>query len=44
MGKDSYPIYRRRDDEQVVEVRNAKLDNRWIVPFNLLYLCYTIAT
>jgi hypothetical protein len=33
MGKDLYPIYR-RDDEQVVEVRNAKLDNRWVIPFN----------
>jgi hypothetical protein len=28
MGKDLYPVYRRRDDGQVVEVRNAKLDNR----------------
>jgi hypothetical protein len=34
MGKDSYPVYRRRDDGHVVEVRNAKLDNRWVVPFN----------
>jgi hypothetical protein len=34
MGKDSCPVYRRRDDGQVVEVRNAKLDNRWVVPFN----------
>jgi hypothetical protein len=44
MGKDSYPIYRRRDDGQVVEVRNAKLDNRWVVPFNpsllMLYNCH----
>jgi hypothetical protein len=44
MGKDSYPVYRRRDDEQVVEVRNEKLDNRWIIPFNLsllmLYNCH----
>jgi hypothetical protein len=40
-GKDSYPVYRRRDDGQVVEARNAKLDNRWVVPFNpsLLMLC-----
>jgi hypothetical protein len=28
MGKDSYPVCRRRDDGQVVEVRNEKLDNR----------------
>jgi hypothetical protein len=34
MGKDSYPVYRRRDDGKVVEVRNTKLDNRWVVPFN----------
>jgi hypothetical protein len=44
MGKDSYPVYRRRDDGQVVEVRNAKLDNKWIVPFNpsllMLYNCH----
>jgi hypothetical protein len=44
MGKDSYPVYRRRDDGQVVEVRNAKLDNRWVVPFNpylrVLYNCH----
>jgi hypothetical protein len=44
MGKDSYLVYRRRDDGQVVEVRNAKLDNRWVVPFNpsllMLYNCH----
>jgi hypothetical protein len=44
MGKDSYQVYRRRDDGQVVEVRNAKLDNRWVVPFNhsllMLYNCH----
>jgi hypothetical protein len=34
MGKDSYLVYRRRDDGQVVEVRNAKLDNMCIIPFN----------
>jgi hypothetical protein len=43
MGKDSYPVYR-RDDGQVVEVRNAKLDNRWVIPFNpsllMLYNCH----
>jgi hypothetical protein len=43
MGKDLYPDYR-RDDGQVVEVRNAKLDNRWVVPFNpsllMLYNCH----
>jgi hypothetical protein len=44
MDKDSYPIYKRRDDGQVVEVRNAKLDNRWVIPFNpsllMLYNCH----
>jgi hypothetical protein len=44
MGKDSYPVYRRRDDGQVVEVRNARLENRWVIPFNpsllMLYNCY----
>jgi hypothetical protein len=44
MGKDSYQVYRRRDDGQVVEVRNAKLDNMWVVPFNhsllMLYNCH----
>jgi hypothetical protein len=44
MGKDSYPVCRRRYDGQVVEVRNSKLDNRWVIPFNhsllMLYNCY----
>lgn len=33
-GKDSYPIYRRRANGRRVEVRNAVLDNRWVVPYN----------
>lgn len=33
-GKDPYPIYRRRDDGRQVKVRNAVLDNRWVVPYN----------
>lgn len=33
-GKDSYPIYRRRDDGQKVRVRGHDLDNRWVVPYN----------
>jgi hypothetical protein len=44
MGKNSYPVYRRRDDGQDVEVRNSKLDNRWVIPFNpsllMLYNCH----
>ncbi|EEE56892.1 hypothetical protein OsJ_06543 [Oryza sativa Japonica Group] len=33
-GKDSYPLYRRRDDRWRVKIRGAELDNRWVVPYN----------
>ena len=33
-GKDSYPIYRRRDDGRRAKVRGEELDNRWVVPYN----------
>ncbi|AQK91784.1 Helicase [Zea mays] len=33
-GKDSYPIYRRRDDGCKEKVRGCELDNRWVVPYN----------
>ncbi|KAL6648338.1 hypothetical protein ACP70R_012562 [Stipagrostis hirtigluma subsp. patula] len=33
-GKDSYPIYRRRQDGRQETVRNVLLDNRWVVPYN----------
>jgi len=33
-GKDSYPLYRRRDDGRKEKVRNHDLDNRWVVPYN----------
>nr|XP_027090441.1 uncharacterized protein LOC113711476 [Coffea arabica] len=33
-GKNSYPIYRRRDDGSKVYIRQHELDNRWIVPYN----------
>ncbi|XP_044360895.1 uncharacterized protein [Triticum aestivum] len=33
-GKDSYPIYRRRDDGRRIRIRGADLDNRWVVPYN----------
>ena len=33
-GKDSYPIYRRRDDGCRVRIRGAVLDNRWVVPYS----------
>ncbi|ONM24697.1 hypothetical protein ZEAMMB73_Zm00001d006675 [Zea mays] len=39
-GKDSYPVYRRRDDGRKEKVRGFELDNRWVVPYNpyLLWL------
>jgi hypothetical protein len=37
-GKDTYPIYRRRDDGQKVKVRGEELDNRWVVPYNPVLL------
>jgi hypothetical protein len=33
-AKDSYPIYRRRDNGQTAQVRGETLDNRWVVPYN----------
>ncbi|AQK79503.1 hypothetical protein ZEAMMB73_Zm00001d035706 [Zea mays] len=33
-GKDSYPIYRRRDDGRKETVRGCELDNRWVVAYN----------
>ncbi|WVZ73211.1 hypothetical protein U9M48_021552 [Paspalum notatum var. saurae] len=33
-GKDSYPIYRRREIGRKELVRGAELDNRWVVPYN----------
>ncbi|XP_062208999.1 uncharacterized protein LOC133910713 [Phragmites australis] len=33
-GKDSYPMYRRRDDGRHAMVRKHELDNRWVVPYN----------
>ncbi|XP_073362434.1 uncharacterized protein [Aegilops tauschii subsp. strangulata] len=33
-GKDSYPIYQRRDDGRRAKVRGKMLDNRWVVPYN----------
>ncbi len=40
-GEDYYPIYRRRQNEQYVEIRSRNrtvlLDNRWIVPYNKFF-------
>ncbi|ONM40046.1 hypothetical protein ZEAMMB73_Zm00001d044149 [Zea mays] len=33
-GKDSYPVYRRRDNGRTEKVRGCELDNRWVVPYN----------
>lgn len=33
-GKDSYPVYRRRDNKRCAKVRKQMLDNRWVVPYN----------
>ncbi len=33
-GKDSYPIYRRRNNGRSAKVRGQTLDNRWVVPYN----------
>nr|KAJ0223153.1 hypothetical protein LSAT_V11C200065140 [Lactuca sativa] len=33
-GEDSYPLYRRRNNEIEVTVRNTSLDNRWVAPYN----------
>ncbi|GJZ46075.1 uncharacterized protein Tco_0593671, partial [Tanacetum coccineum] len=32
--KNSYPLYRRRDNGSTVNVRNSTLDNRWVVLYN----------
>ncbi|XP_062198863.1 uncharacterized protein LOC133901533 [Phragmites australis] len=39
-GKDSYPVYRRREDGRCAMVRKHLLDNRWVIPYNpyLLWL------
>jgi hypothetical protein len=33
-GKDSYLIYRRRNDSRMLKVRGHYLDNQWVVPYN----------
>ncbi|XP_023751067.1 uncharacterized protein LOC111899443 [Lactuca sativa] len=33
-GEDSYPLYRRTNNGIEVTVRNTKLDNRWVAPYN----------
>ncbi|XP_016443950.1 uncharacterized protein LOC107769255 [Nicotiana tabacum] len=38
-GKNSYPIYRRRNTGKKVKIRGHLLDNAWVVPYNP-YLLY----
>lgn len=46
-GKDGYPIYRRRNDGQIVDIRKTKLNNQWVVPYNsyllLRYNCHIMS-
>uniref|UniRef100_A0A453JVC8 ATP-dependent DNA helicase n=1 Tax=Aegilops tauschii subsp. strangulata TaxID=200361 RepID=A0A453JVC8_AEGTS len=39
-GKDSYPLYKRREDGCKAMVRKEWLDNRWVVPYNPHLLRY----
>ncbi|WVZ82899.1 hypothetical protein U9M48_030106 [Paspalum notatum var. saurae] len=39
-GKDSYPVYRRREDGRKEKVRGHELDNRWVVSYNPFLLRY----
>ncbi|XP_019230428.1 PREDICTED: uncharacterized protein LOC109211349 isoform X1 [Nicotiana attenuata] len=38
-GKNSYPIYKRRNTEKLVHIREQYLDNSWVVPYNPYLLC-----
>ncbi|XP_075108897.1 uncharacterized protein LOC142180730 [Nicotiana tabacum] len=33
-GKDGYPIYKRRNDGKIVNVRGMRMHNQWVVPYN----------
>ena len=33
-NNNGYPLYRRKEDNKTVEIKEAKLDNRWVVPYN----------
>ncbi|XP_021744716.1 uncharacterized protein LOC110710693 [Chenopodium quinoa] len=43
-NKDGYPIYRRRVTGEQVTIRNAQLDNQWVIPYNpylsMLFDCH----
>ena len=38
IGNDSFPKYKRRDDDASIKVRGKDLDNRWVVPYNAYLL------
>ena len=33
-NEDGYPIYKRRNNNQTIEVNGIQLDNHWVVPYN----------
>ncbi|XP_075112513.1 uncharacterized protein LOC142182255 [Nicotiana tabacum] len=33
-GKDGYPIYKRKNDGKIVNVRGMRMNNQWVVPYN----------
>ncbi|XP_009791383.2 uncharacterized protein [Nicotiana sylvestris] len=33
-GKDGYPIYKRRNDGKIVNVRGMRMNNQWVVSYN----------
>ncbi|XP_076927855.1 uncharacterized protein LOC143591556 [Bidens hawaiensis] len=37
-GEDAYPLYRKRNNGIMVDVRGEFLDNRWVVPYNPMLL------
>jgi hypothetical protein len=39
-GKDSYPLYQRREDGHKEMVRNHEMDNRWVILYNPYLLQY----
>ncbi|XP_020243540.1 uncharacterized protein LOC109821791 [Asparagus officinalis] len=40
-AKDAYPIYKRRNDNKTMLLRNKILNNQWVVPYNpYLLTCY----
>ncbi|XP_060965525.1 uncharacterized protein LOC115712693 [Cannabis sativa] len=38
-GEDSYPKYKRRNNNKKVKIRGHYLDNGWVIPYNSYLLC-----